>query len=756
MDAIKLLLVSFIFTNSLFASNKAALIIDGGIDEANHKERYYHFTRDAYDFYQSKGINRENISVLAKDGNWSRNASLESLGSEVYNPNFPPINNSAKKQNIKIELVKLLKQIGPSGELEIFTNDHGFNDGNVGNLQNISEQTGINLWGERLSNQEFIDMLKSAIKESFPEGAKNLKLKMIANQCFSGAGHAITEALGEVPGVNACSVSSTSSWAPSNVRQSSQTGASVDTFSHSFFDERRTKDSTMFDAFFPSVGGDIQNNASGMLSSMSLMSKIFEEGDNSPLKRGNLTFQELDLIDELIGNYNSALIRQGMSSVMGIVVENPIDEGLTKQLISQLKEAKGDKGLECPEATNDSIRGLETFIKDNLLATSDLLFSFDSLPLKKNKKDKLSRMCKKSMSMLSSSLDLLLAETEKMKSFTNRINQEFSAEFLSSEFNERKRVKWLQFFWQFNQYSLNSIIRDPELLQSYSQLKYCLRLAKLDEVGSDLDKVKVAKKIGCEMSDDFSLGNDENYESNFSLTLLSSLNQKPTNEEGEEREQEVSESKPFLSSNEINDGELQSKAGTAVRLSDLERERDLIFPQKVRRTMPEGNVRFDESITSEVGQSEIFTEGLNPCIAVLMKGKDQNGKTITCLSHIPWIPSSMKGQKDHHDQIVSRHHDTCLNDLKAKGLVESSLKVMFHAKEVSSEDSSSQTSAQLNAASVQSYYQRIYGVDNVLSVYNNQSEYRKFVYNIFDEKYEIWSDPQEKDTKPTLIISGSF
>ena len=169
-------------------------------------------------------------------------------------------------------------------------------------------------------------------------------------------------------------------------------------------------------------------------------------------------------------------------------------------------------------------------------------------------------------------------------------------------------------------------------------------------------------------------------------------------------------------------------------------------------------VAFDNTGIPEVGATQLITGGLDPCIAVLYKAKDKAGKIYTCLSHVPWNPSSFtNGRADHQEHIVQRHFDECKSKLSSQGADVSNMSVLMHSKEKGqSAESSNNTPSSKNAASLVDFFSHRPEVGKFVEHYNSESQLRTFKYDLEKQRFEIWSEPEDKYESPKLLSSGDF
>lgn len=171
-------------------------------------------------------------------------------------------------------------------------------------------------------------------------------------------------------------------------------------------------------------------------------------------------------------------------------------------------------------------------------------------------------------------------------------------------------------------------------------------------------------------------------------------------------------------------------------------------------------VPYQKALSTEPQHTIIMTEGLNPCIALLLKGTNEEGKTIVCLTHLnaPVSQNNVMQSQDAHISQISDFYDNCHTQLLRKGLQADTLQVMYHAAE-KAEDSTYSTASpqQQNDINFRKLLKRKVengDISDFKAVYFNTPQFnpRTLKYDIPAEKYQI-----TKDDKPEeILLQGEF
>lgn len=172
------------------------------------------------------------------------------------------------------------------------------------------------------------------------------------------------------------------------------------------------------------------------------------------------------------------------------------------------------------------------------------------------------------------------------------------------------------------------------------------------------------------------------------------------------------------------------------------------------------NVPYQGAMSTEPQHTTIMTEGLNPCIALLLKGTTQDGKPIACLTHLnaPISQNGVPQTQDMHISQISDFYDNCHNQLLRKGLQTDTLRVMYHAAERADDSTYSAASKQQqNDINFRTFLKRkVDGGDlsDFKAVYFNTPEFnpRTLEYNIRTGKYQI----KKSDMSKEILSQGEF
>lgn len=251
-----------------------AVIISGGLDQANNFTRYYKNTQSMYSAFLKHGIPEKNIRALFGDGGFKGKDSYginpKTMKYELFNPDFDlngdgtrDIKYSASTDGIKNAFNNLKKQAKPGDNIILYITDHGDTDGNVV------------LWNnERWS----VTDIKNLLIQFDP----SINIQVVTNMCFGGK-------LMELTAGNIC--------ASSNVDQyhESTSESDFDQFTESFASQVSDSKTSLSKAFDFSKKHDHPNNKTHTTSlnyfldqnSAVLMKKktetICKEGSQSPI-----------------------------------------------------------------------------------------------------------------------------------------------------------------------------------------------------------------------------------------------------------------------------------------------------------------------------------------------------------------------------------------------------------------------------------------------------------------------------------------
>lgn len=179
--------------------------------------------------------------------------------------------------------------------------------------------------------------------------------------------------------------------------------------------------------------------------------------------------------------------------------------------------------------------------------------------------------------------------------------------------------------------------------------------------------------------------------------------------------------------------------------------------------LDEMKVAYQELRSSEPQHRIAWTEGLNPCIALLLKGTNQKGEPIVCLTHLNApLPTTDRGPQTQamHTEQIADFYDRCKRELVTKGLNPSSLRVLYHAAEPGTdsayETSSKQQQNDINFRAFLNSRVAAGEIPEFRAVYKNTPEEvpRTFSYDIRRGTFRITYTSPELGTDP--LLEGEF
>lgn len=145
------------------------------------------------------------------------------------------------------------------------------------------------------------------------------------------------------------------------------------------------------------------------------------------------------------------------------------------------------------------------------------------------------------------------------------------------------------------------------------------------------------------------------------------------------------------------------------------------------------------SVRASDTPAEIYTVGLNPCVAVLYKLESEDGRPIgTCMTHMGY---NTTGNGPTNQELFTERHLGCVNQLNGMG-VRGKLKVLVHGKIGPTESPSTDQDrvAQQNAGNIMSILAQRSEVAGVSEVYESSAQQRTLHYNLTTGAVKIYND----------------
>jgi hypothetical protein len=153
------------------------------------------------------------------------------------------------------------------------------------------------------------------------------------------------------------------------------------------------------------------------------------------------------------------------------------------------------------------------------------------------------------------------------------------------------------------------------------------------------------------------------------------------------------------------------------------------------------NVPYMEAHTVRASDdpAEIYTVGLNPCVAVLYKLESEDGRPLgTCMTHMGYNGT---GNGPSNEELFTENHLNCVNQLNALG-ERGNLKVLVHGKIGPSESPTTDQDrvAQRNAGNILAVLAQRPEVSGVSEVYDSSAQYRSLHYNLLTGAVKIYDE----------------